>query len=134
LTGIQAEGDTAMAKHGEWNHIEIPADDLSRARGFYENVLGWNFSEVPGFEDYHLYSGDQAGIGGAIGRRDVTAPHHVRNYVNVDDIDATLPRVTAHGGRIVEPKSEVMGQGSYAVVEDSEGNEFALWQQDHTEA
>ena len=119
-----------MTKHGAFNHIEIPADDLDRAREFYRNVFGWDFASIPGFEDYHLYSADQAGIGGAVGKRGVTAPHRVRNYINVDDIDRTIPKVTKHGGKVIEPKAQVMGQGWYAVVEDSEGNEFALWQQD----
>jgi len=109
-----------MAKHGGYTHIEIPADDLARAREFYENVFGWDFQQIPGYEDYHLYSDAHAGVGGGLGRRGI----------NVDSIDVTIPRVTTHGGRVIEPKAQVMGQGWYAVVDDSEGNEFALWQQD----
>ena len=30
-----------MAKHGEFSHIEFPADDLERAKAFYANVFGW---------------------------------------------------------------------------------------------
>lgn len=119
-----------MAKHGGYTHIEIPADDLARAREFYENVFGWDFQQIPGYEDYHLYSDAHAGVGGGLGRRGITAGHRVRNYINVDSIDVTIPRVTTHGGRVIEPKAQVMGQGWYAVVDDSEGNEFALWQQD----
>ena len=123
-----------MVRHGHVTHIEIPADDLARATEFYRNVFGWDFQEIPGFEDYHMYAADQAGVGGAIGRRGETVGHRIRNYVNVDSIDATVPKLQAHGGKVVQPKAEVPGQGWYAVVEDSEGNEFALWQQDHTEA
>ena len=123
-----------MARHGHYSHIEIPADDLERATGFYKNVFGWNFDQIPGFEDYHMYSGEHAGIGGALGKRGITAPHRVRNYINVDNIDATIPKVTKHGGKVTQAKAQVMGQSWYAVVEDSEGNEFALWQQDHVES
>lgn len=118
-------------RHGQYNHIEIPADDLNRAKAFYENVFGWNFNQIPGFEDYHLYSDEHAGIAGGLGKRGVTAGHRVRNYINVDNIDATIPKLKKHGGKVTQPKAQVMGQGWYAVVEDSEGNEFALWQQDH---
>ena len=31
-----------MGKHGEWNHIEIPAADLERTKGFYQVMnQGW---------------------------------------------------------------------------------------------
>jgi predicted enzyme related to lactoylglutathione lyase len=49
--------------------------------------------------------------------------------VNVDSTDAAIPKVTAHGGRITQPKAHVPGQGWYAVIQDSEGNEAALWEQ-----
>jgi predicted enzyme related to lactoylglutathione lyase len=118
-----------MAKHGHYSHIEIPADDLERATTFYKNVFGWHFDQMPGFEDYHVYSGEHAGVGGGMGKRGVTAGHVVRNYINVDSIDAAIPKVTAHGGRITQPKAHIPGQGWYAVIEDSEGNEIALWEQ-----
>ena len=41
--------------HGDYNHIEIPADDTQRARHFYEEMFGWTFSETP-FGDYLLYA------------------------------------------------------------------------------
>jgi predicted enzyme related to lactoylglutathione lyase len=117
---------------GSYNHVEIPADDVDRAKRFYERVFGWNFTTIPGFDDYELYSttADRSGVGGGIGKRGVTAGRQVRNYVSVDAIHAALPKVTSNGGRLVSPKEEVMGQGWYAVVTDSEGNEFALWQAD----
>ena len=117
---------------GSYNHVEIPADDVDRAKRFYERVFGWNFSTIPGFDDYELYrtTADGTGVGGGIGKRSVTAGRAVRNYISVDSIDNALPKVTANGGRLVSPKQEVMGQGWYAVVTDSEGNEFALWQDD----
>jgi predicted enzyme related to lactoylglutathione lyase len=122
-----------MADHGKYSHIEIPADDPVRATAFYEGVFGWQFVGATGFPDYYLYSPEQAGVGGAIGRRGVTAARAIRNYISVDSIDESLPMVSQHGGRIVAPKAEVPGQGWYAVVTDSEGNEFALWEQ-HADA
>ena len=40
--------------HGDFNHIEIPADDTKRARAFYEGLFGWTFTETP-FGDYMTY-------------------------------------------------------------------------------
>ncbi len=112
--------------HGEFTHVDIPADDPSRARRFYEGLFGWQFRSMPEFPDYHLF---QTGtIGGGIGKRGQTAPERVRNYVDVESIDGLLPKVADLGGAVVQPKAEVPGQGWYVVLEDTEGNEFALWE------
>lgn len=115
--------------HGEFTHIEIPADDPSRAQRFYEGLFDWKFSTMPGFDDYFLFTtaaGDE-GVGGAIGKRGESAPNAVRNYVLVDSIADTVAKVAALGGRVGE-KREVPGQGWYSVLADSEGNEIALWE------
>jgi predicted enzyme related to lactoylglutathione lyase len=115
---------------GEFTHIEIPADDTARAQRFYADLFGWKFQAVEGFEEYFLYTtaAGENGVGGAIGKRDVSAPHQVRNYVDVDSVDESVARATELGGSVVESKAEVPGQGWYAVITDTEGNEFAVWQ------
>lgn len=117
-------------KHGDFTHIEIPADDTDRAKSFYGGLFGWDFQEMPGFEGYHLFTtaAGQEGVGGAIGERGKSAPQQLRNYIHVDSIEATLPKVSELGGSVVEGKSEVPGQGWYAVFRDPEGNELALWE------
>lgn len=118
-------------RHGDFTHIEIPADDPARAKRFYSEAFGWNFPpDPPGFEGYHMFTTPvgQDGMGGAIGKRGEMAPEKVRSYIHVDSIDATMPRITELGGSVVEPKREVDGMGWYAVFTDSEGNELALWE------
>lgn len=113
--------------HGQYTHIEIPYDDEDRARAFYTSVFGWQFKAMDGYDGYSTYESGPGDLGGGIGKRGVTAPATVRNYVDVDDIDASLATITANGGWIVEPKTD-MGFGWYAVFRDSEGNELALYQ------
>ncbi|MGH2456799.1 MAG: VOC family protein [Candidatus Limnocylindria bacterium] len=116
--------------HGEYTHIEIPADDPGRAQRFYEALFGWKFVSMDDFPDYFLYTtaAGEEGVGGAIGKRDVSAPHAVRNYVHVDSVDGSLARARELGATVIEEKSEVPGQGWYGVLRDTEGNEFALWE------
>lgn len=117
--------------HGDFTHIEIPADDPERAKRFYAEVFGWTFApEQPGFEGYHMFTTPtgEAGAGGAIGKRGEMAPQKLRTYVHVDSIDETLATVTSLGGTVVEPRAEVPGVGWYAVFTDAEGNEMALWE------
>jgi predicted enzyme related to lactoylglutathione lyase len=118
-------------KHGDFTHIEIPADDTARARRFYGELFGWSFQdEIPGFEGYHMFSTPvgEEGMAGAIGKRGEMAPDTVRNYVLVDSIDEALAKIAQLGGSVMEEKHEVEGQGWYAVFTDSEGNELALWE------
>ena len=112
---------------GQISHIEFPADDPDRARRFYSAVAGWEFGEMEGFPDYWLFRSGE-GTGGAIGRRGVSVGEVIRNYIEVASIDAALEAATRHGGTVVTGRTEVPGQGWYAVLLDSEGNEIALWE------
>jgi predicted enzyme related to lactoylglutathione lyase len=49
-------------------------------------------------------------------------------YVGVADLQATLTRVGALGGKVVQPPVEVQGEGRFAVVADPTGGVFKLWQ------
>jgi predicted enzyme related to lactoylglutathione lyase len=118
-------------QHGDFTHIEIPADDPGRAKAFYEGVFGWQFPpEIPGFEGYHMFAtpaGEEA-MGGAIGKRGEMAPEKLRTYINVTSVDEALARVKEGGGSVVQEKMEVPGQGWFGVFVDTEGNELAVWE------
>lgn len=114
--------------HGQLTHIEFPADDTDRARRFYSELFGWTLNEMDGFPGYFLFSAGTATIGGAIGERGKSTGSQVRVYAEVDAIDDILRRVPELGGSVVEPKSDIPGQGSYAVINDSEGNELGLFE------
>jgi hypothetical protein len=115
--------------HGQITHIEFPADDPARARRFYSELLGWQIAEMEGFPNYFLFSfGAIKSAGGAIGLRGKTTGTQLRVYAEVDSIDKVLPNVAGLGGTVVEKKTEIPGQGWYAVVSDTEGNEFGLYE------
>ena len=115
-----------MSKHGEFSHIEFPADDVERAKAFYSGVFGWSFEAMDGMDGYFLYEAGPGGLGGGIGLRGSNAPAAVRNYIGVDDVDATLAKVAANGGSVVVPTTDI-GVGWYAAVKDTEGNEIGLY-------
>lgn len=118
-----------MASHGEYNHIEIPADDPARANRFYSGVFGWDLGTMEGMPDYWLYRSGPGDLGGAIGIRGHNTGKAIRNYITVDSIDGSLPKVESLGGKVIEGKGEVQGYGWFAVVEDSEGNEIGLFEE-----
>jgi len=114
--------------HGQITHIEFPADDLERASRFYSELFGWSLREMEGFPGYLLFNAGSAESGGAIGERGKSTGEQLRVYVTVDSIDDVVRRVPELGGRVVEPKGEIQGQGWYAVITDSEGTELGLYE------
>ena len=80
-----------MAKHGEFSHIEFPADDPERAKSFYVNVFGWSIQTMDRFNHYFLYTAGPGDLGGGFGFR--SAPAVVRNYL------ASTRRCLAREGR-----------------------------------
>ena len=105
--------------------FELPAADTQRARDFYARLLGWTF-EPSGSDDYHMASEAGGAIYGAPGEKGLLA------YFGVEDIDAAVARVRALGGE-AGTTEEVPGIGRYARCADTEGNPFALYQQDGAE-
>jgi len=48
-------------------------------------------------------------------------------YVNVDDIDAYTTQCVELGGKIVVPRQDIPGYGSFAWLSDPDGNVVGLW-------
>ena len=112
---------------GTITHIEFPADDVDRARRFYEAVAGWEISETEGFPGYFTFRSEE-GHGGGLGKRDEAVGSVVRVYITVDSLEDSVAAAEANGGSVVTPPQDVPGQGRFAAVKDSEGSEIGLWE------
>ncbi|HEY2311826.1 MAG TPA: VOC family protein [Gaiellaceae bacterium] len=112
---------------GKIVHVEIDAGNADRAQGFWSGVFGWEVGPPMTPEmDYRMFqTGEDQG--GAIVASD--APGPLRVYFDTDDIDASLAKVTEHGGQAGD-KVPVPGHGWFAPCQDTEGNAFSLWQVD----
>ena len=111
------------------SHIEFPADDTARARRFYSELFGWEFQEMEGYGGYFMFSsGSIEQSGGAVGQRGQATGDKVRVYITCDSIDDVLARVPELGGSVTTPRTEIPGQGWYAVINDSEGSEIGLYE------
>ncbi len=112
----------------------VHADDLPRARQFYEEVFGWKFRAwgPPGF--FLIATGDEndPGIEGALQQRHEVVPgQRIQGYectISVDDIDETEAAVVASGGKVVLPKCEIPTVGWIMKIQDPEGNIVCLKQ------
>jgi len=109
-----------MAK--QLRHINILADDVPRARRFYESVFGWKFTSW-GPPDFFLI--DNAGIGAALhGRGEAAAPgnYGVEATMAVDDLEATRAVIEAAGGKVIGGPYPIPTVGTLIHFEDTEGN------------
>jgi uncharacterized protein len=117
-------------------HFSINADDVERAKTFYERVFGWRFSAwgPPAF--YQIQTGSDPSaqpVRAALqGRRtfEGQAPIGYECTIGVDSIDDTAKKVAAAGGAVVLPKSIIVGVGALMFFKDTEGNVFGAIQFD----
>ena len=115
-------------------HVDFPAHDLEAAGKFYANLFGWKIQHIPEF-DYMTFATEAGSGGGFVRVGDESSdpgslsykPGEVLVYVSTDDIDATLARVEALGGRPLVPKTEIPNIGWYAVFVDPTGNRVGLY-------
>ncbi|MEH6747437.1 MAG: VOC family protein [Maribacter arcticus] len=111
-------------------HFDISAEDVLRAKSFYENLFGWKIEKFPyGPTEYYLIETlaktGEKGIGGGIAKREKSG-QHITNFIEVDSIDEAIAKVMELGGEIVEPKSMISNIGYIAGCNDTEGNSFGL--------
>lgn len=122
-------------------HFEIPADDVERAKEFYEDTFGWKFDKFQLPEgDYWLVTTTEvdnkmrptkpgAINGGLMKRQSPGQPF--MNYIHVESIEEMCKIIEANGGTIVMPKQEIgKGMGWIAAFKDTEDNIVGLHQVD----
>jgi uncharacterized protein len=120
-------------------HFEFPWDDKERAKGFYQKVFGWKPFEweqmgytswQTGPIDEKMQPTEAGFINGGSSKRDPEMPHPMF-YIDTDNIDDTLSKIVASGGKVVRAKTP-LGQkgemGFLAWFADSEGNILGLSQ------
>jgi predicted enzyme related to lactoylglutathione lyase len=106
-------------------HFAINADDIARAKGFYERVFGWRFTPW-GPPNFYQTRDAGAGLLGALqDRRELPGGRRASSLettFEVAEIRATLAAVPNLGGRVVMQAFRIEGVGEIAYIEDTEGN------------
>jgi hypothetical protein len=119
-------------------HFEIPADDMERAKQFYQEAFGWQNMAPDGMEgEYEMALTAEFGddmkptepgrIHGAFYNREEPDAGTLIT-VEVDSMEDALGRIEDAGGEVVMPKQPVGEWGFYARFRDSEGNLMGLWE------
>ena len=114
-------------------HFDVPTENLERAKTFYETILGWKITPVPGPMEYYDIEtkNDDGSIGLAGGMGIRGAPDQkITNFIGVSSVDEYVEKVKEHGGTIIMPKMTVPGFGYLATFLDTEKNMLGLWETD----
>ncbi len=122
---------TVAVKTNPVNWFEIPVKDMGRARKFYEKVFGLELSPYemePFTMAFFPMAQDAPGAAGTLVQGASYEPSHAGTvvYFSVDDIEETLRRINANGGKTLMPKKSIGEYGFIAHFEDIEGNRLAL--------
>jgi predicted enzyme related to lactoylglutathione lyase len=100
--------------------IEFPADDLARARRFWEGLLGTPLDSRTAAEGQGLQSGGDGPAFGLHARGAGPGDRFSLPYFRVADMAVALERVVELGGDVVHPGER------WAICRDSEGTPFGL--------
>ena len=130
-------------------HFEMPAEDMSRMKTFYETAFGWKTKQLgPDMGDYVVVMtspGDphdptgrpsQPGVinGGFYKRNNDPLSAHPSFVISVPDVMKAMDKVKEAGGTIIGghkkdgTPDEIPGVGLFASVIDTEGNRVSLLQ------
>ena len=117
-------------------HFAVQADDVERARSFYEAVFGWRLEPwgPPNFYLIRTGPADDRGLQGALQQRaqplDGAGPRGYECTIGVDDLDTVLALITRRGGTILSEPVLIEAVGRLAYFQDTEGNRVGVMQYD----
>lgn len=114
----------------------VHADDVERARAFYDAVFGWSFEPwgPPGFFLIRTGPDEDRGIMGALQeRREPLEGRGMRGYectIAVDAVDEIAAAIERHGGKVTLGLTTIPGVGHMIQFLDTEANQVSAMQYD----
>ena len=113
-------------------HFEIFGEDLARLAEFYSGLFDWKIEKATAIDYYriHINASEATSVQGGMLHRPILGPRSWVHYVHVDSIDDAVERAISLGGKVVLAKTAVPKTAWYALLEDPEGNIFAIYQPD----
>lgn len=118
-------------RHGVFSLNELLTTDLTSAKRFYGELLGWTFTETEGIygNPYVCAHSEGEFVGGMMLKKDVVpddVPCLWDASIAVDDVEASAQRVVELGGKIVQPITDIPKVGRFCVINDPQGASLNL--------
>jgi uncharacterized protein len=124
---------------GTFCWVELATSDQDSAKKFYSSLLGWHVNDRPmpeGVYTMFQLQGRNAGAAYMLRKeqRDQGVPPHWGIYIAVANADASAKRAGELGGKIVASPVDVFDIGRMAVLQDTTGAHFCIWQEKRPKA
>ena len=105
-------------------HFEVGCKDLEKTTSFYTDLFGWTKTTVPYSSLINTNSSE--GVQGHITALGHEPYQYVTFYIQVEDIDGMLKKVTEAGGTKIVGPIPLPDKTQFAWFKDPEGNMVAL--------
>jgi predicted enzyme related to lactoylglutathione lyase len=115
-------------------HFDLTVDNPERAMKFYREIFGWKFEKWDGPMEYWMITtGDEKepGINGGLSKRGESNMPNM-NTVGVTSVDKFSKMIQDEGGKVLVPKTPILGIGWFATCQETEGNTFGIMEEDRT--
>ena len=116
--------DDAFKQHGAFSWNELMTTDVAAAKKFYAEAFGWEFKDEPmeGMT-YTIVKAGGKDVGGIMNMPPDAGEHPPvwGAYVTVDDVDETVRKVEAAGGKVHLSPQDIPGVGRFCVIQDPQG-------------
>lgn len=122
-------------------HFEMPADDNERVSAFYSNVFGWQMNQMgkemneylvayttPTDPETRMVKQPGAINGGFFKKEDKEGFREPHLVISVENLEASMKKVTKEGGKLSGEPSDIPGIGKYVSFYDTEGNLVGMLQ------
>jgi len=107
-------------------HIEFQSVDLDKAEAFYKSIFDWTFKSFT--PNMRIFGSGDKHVGGLMLVSKVEKGKSPSVWIQVANLEETLTKVEAGGGKTISGRSEVPGTGWSADFEDPEGNYVGIVQ------
>jgi predicted enzyme related to lactoylglutathione lyase len=110
--------------------VDLLSSDKAKSTAFYGALFGWEFTDSG--EDFgHYVTATKDGlavVGMADNRPETGMPDFWSTYFASTDVESTVASATAAGASVFMPAMAVGDVGTMAMLGDTSGGSFGLWQ------
>lgn len=118
------------------NHFEIPFENSSRIKEFYEKIFGWTYVDMPEMDYTMVFTSEMDKNNNPITPGAVNGGFTKRNSIQVTptlvmtvkDIHQTIDKVKSFNGELLGDIIPVGDMGFYQLFKDPEGNVLGFFQ------
>jgi hypothetical protein len=120
---------TVASSVGRFVWHEQVSPDPQNAQGFYTELFGWG-TEVfkPGEVEYTMISANGQSHGGYGKAMEGAPPPHWLSHVHVEDLDETIEKAKAAGGKLAAGPFEMGEVGRMGIIGDPQGAYVSAYQ------